>query len=188
MPLFKYKAKDKNGEIVEDVIQASNKKEAASYLESDEYKILTLKNLEDKSIEIFGSSISVSEKAAFCRFMGTMLRNVLPLPEAVDNLRQEDQRKKLKSILFDISFHVRKGETLSSVISKYKNDFDSVFLTMVKAGEESGTLEKSFDYLAKQLLASYELSQKSQKFYDVSNNHNCSNDCKCHDYARVCSS
>jgi type IV pilus assembly protein PilC len=31
---------------------------------------------------------------------------------------------------------------------------------MVKAGEESGTMEKSFDYLAKQLLASYELSQK----------------------------
>src|SRR3989344_1448652 len=31
---------------------------------------------------------------------------------------------------------------------------------MVKAGEESGTLEKTFDYLAKQLLATYELTQK----------------------------
>jgi len=45
-------------------------------------------------------------------------------------------------------------------LAKYKTDFDAVFLTMIKAGEESGTLEKSFDYLAKQLLASYELTQK----------------------------
>jgi type II secretory pathway component PulF len=45
-------------------------------------------------------------------------------------------------------------------MAKYKQEFDTVFLTMVKAGEESGTVEKSFDYLAKQLLASHELSQK----------------------------
>lgn len=158
--LFKYKAKDKNGEVVEDVIQASNKKEAVSLLKSDELQILTVQVLEEKSGGIFGGSISVSEKAAFCRFMATMLRSGLPLPEAIDILRQETQSKKLKQVLFDASFHIRKGETLSSVISKYNSDFDSVFLTMVKAGEESGTLEKSLDYLAKQLLASYELSQK----------------------------
>ncbi len=158
--LFKYKAKDKDGEIVEDVIQAGNKKDAVTFLKSDELQILTIQNLEEKGLGIFGGGITVSEKAAFCRFMGTMLRSGLPLPEAVDIIRQESESKKMKQILFDISFHVRKGETLSSVLGKYKNDFDSVFLTMVKAGEESGTLEKAFDYLAKQLLASYELAQK----------------------------
>jgi type IV pilus assembly protein PilC len=160
MALFKYKAKDRDGEIVEDVIQAGSKKEAVTFLKSDEYQILTIQNLEEKGFGLFGGGVSVSEKAAFCRFMGTMLRSGLPLPEAVDIIRQESESKKMKQVLFDISFHVRKGETLSSVLSKYKTDFDSVFLTMVKAGEESGTLEKSFDYLAKQLLASYELSQK----------------------------
>ncbi len=158
--LFKYKAKDRDGEIVEDVIQAGSKKEAVTFLKSDEFQILTIQNLEEKGMGIFGGGISVSEKAAFCRFMGTMLRSGLPLPEAVDIIRQESESKKMKQVLFDISFHVRKGETLSSVLAKYKSDFDSVFLTMVKAGEESGTLEKAFDYLAKQLLASYELAQK----------------------------
>ena len=57
-------------------------------------------------------------------------------------------------------FHIQKGQPLSSVLAKYKRDFDSVFLTMVKAGEESGTLEKSFEYLSKQLLSAHELSQK----------------------------
>ncbi len=158
--LFKYKAKDKSGEIMEDVIQAGNKKEAVSILQSDELQVLTIKNFEDKSGGIFSGSISVSDKAAFCRFMATMMRAGLPLPEAIDIIRQESQSKKLKQVLFDISFHVRKGETLSSVLAKYKDDFDTVFLTMVKAGEESGTLEKTFDYLAKQMLSAYELTQK----------------------------
>lgn len=160
MPLYKYKAKDKEGNILEDVVQAGSQKEAVSFLKSEEFQILTIKDLENKGLKIFEGSVSVSDKAAFCRFMATMLRSGLPLPDAVDIIGQEAQSKKLKTILFDISFHIRKGETLSSVISKYKTDFDSVFLTMIKAGEESGTLEKSFDYLAKQLLASYELSQK----------------------------
>jgi len=60
----------------------------------------------------------------------------------------------------DISFQIRKGKNLSSVLSKYENDFDPVFLAMVKAGEESGTMDKSFDHLSKQLLMAHELIQK----------------------------
>src|SRR3990172_10788369 len=160
MPLYKYKAKDKEGKVIEDVVQAGNKKEAVSFLQSDEFQILTIKALEKGGINIFGGGISVSEKAAFCRFLATMLRAGLPLPEALDIIRQETQSRKLKEVLFDTTFHIQKGESISSVLARYKEDFDAVFLTMVKAGEESGTLEKSFDYLAKQLLSSYELSQK----------------------------
>lgn len=160
MPLYKFKAKDKRDKTIEDVVQAANKKEVVSLLKSENYKVLTIKSLEGKYKNLFLGGISVSEKAALCRFLATMLRAGLPLPDAIDIIRQETQSKKLEQVLFDTSFHIRKGETLSSVLSKYKTDFDSVFLTMVKAGEESGTLEKSFDYLAKQLLATYELSQK----------------------------
>ncbi len=160
MPLYKYKAKDKKDRIVEDVIQAANQKEAVSLLKIDNLQILTIKSLEKKDIVIFGGGISVSEKAAFCRFMSTMLKAGLPLTESLDIIRQETQNKKFQSILFDLIYHIRKGETLSSTMAKYKDEFDTVFLTMIKAGEESGTVEKSFDYLAKQLLASHELSQK----------------------------
>lgn len=160
MPLFKFKAKDKKGKTIEDVVQAAGKKEVVSLLKSESYKVLTIKSLGGKYNNLFLGGISVSEKAALCRFLATMLRAGLPLPDAIDIIRQETQSGKMEKVLFDAAFHIRKGETLSSVFTKYKTDFDSVFLTMVKAGEESGTLEKSFDYLAKQLLSTYELSQK----------------------------
>jgi type IV pilus assembly protein PilC len=160
MPLYTYKAEDKKGKVTEDVIQAATKKEAVAMLKSDDLRILTIKSLSTKAKSIITGSVSVSDKAAFCRFMATMLRAGLPLPEAVEIIRQETQNKKLKQILYDIGFHIRKGAALSSVLSRYKTDFDTVFLTMIKAGEESGTLEKSFNYLAEQLLKSHELSQK----------------------------
>ncbi len=160
MPLFAFKAKNKNGKIVEDVVQVANKKEAVALLKADELQLLTIKSLDSKFKGAFQGSISVSEKAAFCRFLATMLRAGLPLTEAIEIISQESENKKMKEVLLDLSFNIKKGSPMSTVLAKYKNDFDAVFLTMVKAGEESGTLEKSFDYLAKQMLASYELSQK----------------------------
>lgn len=158
MPLFSYKALNAKGQVIEDTIQATNKKDAATILMGNELKVLTLKNLE--SGIIIGGGISVSEKANFCRFMGMMLRSGLPLPEALEIIRRESKNSHMQKILADVSFQTRKGRSLSSVLAMYKNDFDPVFLTIISAGEQSGTLEKSFDYLAKQLLASYEFSQK----------------------------
>ena len=160
MALYSYKVKTAKGDIFEDLIQAATVRDAVSSLTSEGYKVLTVKKVDQKLGGFGGGSISISEKAAFCRFLATMLRAGLPLPEAIDILKEETKSKKLQKVLMDVSFGVRKGKTLSSVLSKYKKDFDPVFLTMVKAGEESGTIDKSFDYLAKQLIMTYELMQK----------------------------
>jgi type IV pilus assembly protein PilC len=160
MPLYTYKVKTQKGALLEDLIQAPSVKDAASALTSEGYKILTIKKIEQSIGGFMSGSISISEKANFCRFLATMLRAGLPLPEAIDIIREESKNRKLKKVLMDVSFEVRKGKTISSVLSKYKKDFDPVFLTMIKAGEESGTMDKSFDYLSKQLLMTYELIQK----------------------------
>jgi type IV pilus assembly protein PilC len=160
MPLYSYKAKSKGGKVVDDVFQANNKKEVASALKSEGLQVLTIKSI-DKGLESISlGKIKISEKAAFCRFMATMLKAGLTLPEAVDIIKEDTKNPKFKKIIYDISFQVRKGKNLSSILSKYQKDFGRIFITMIKAGEESGKLDEAFDYLSKQLLASYELTQK----------------------------
>lgn len=159
MPLFTYKARDQKGLITEETIQAANKYDAAAFLKAEGLQVLTIQSLET----IFASwskKISTSDKSAFCRFMATMLRAGLSLHEAVEIIKQETENNKMKKILADIAFQTRKGKSLSMALSNYKDVFDPVFITIIKAGEESGTLEQAFDYLAKQLLSSYEFSQK----------------------------
>lgn len=160
MPLFTYKARDKKGKIIEETIQAASREDAASLLKADGLQVLTIKNLDSAVGFLFGGKVTIAEKANFCRFISTMLRAGLSLHEAAEIIKQESKSKKMQKILADIASQTRKGRSLSTILSSHKNVFDPVFLTMVKTGEESGTLDKSFDYLAKQLSASYELSQK----------------------------
>lgn len=160
MPLYTYKAKDDKGKIIEDVTQASSRQEAAANLKSEGLQILIIKRPETKLESIFSGKISVADKAAFCRFLATMLRAGMPLPEAINIIRKESDNKRLRKVLTDVGFQIRKGSSLSLSLSKYPNDFDEIFLTMVKAGEESGNLDKTFDYLSKQLLISHEMTQK----------------------------
>ena len=160
MPLYTYKAKDKKGKIIEEIIQTETKVEAAASLKSQGLQILTLKKFDSKLETLFAGKISVADKATFCRFLATMLRAGMPLPEALDIIRRETENKHFQQVLVEVTFDTRKGSSLSAAFSKFAKDFDKVFLTMIKAGEESGTLEKTFDYLAKQLLGSYEMMQK----------------------------
>jgi type IV pilus assembly protein PilC len=160
MPLYSYKAKNKKGQVVEDVIQSTSRSDAASSIKADGLQVLTIKSLDKGFGLVSFGGISIAEKASFCRFMGTMLKAGLPLPEAVDIIKDETKNAKMKKIILDLSYQIRKGKNLSTVLSKYDSDFDPVFLAMIKAGEESGSMDKSFDYLSKQLLTTHELIQK----------------------------
>lgn len=159
MPLFTYKATDEEGRVFEDTMQASNKENAVATLQTQGVKILTIKKVGGVGSISFGG-ISTSEKASFCRFMSTMLRSGMSVPDAVEIIRQETKSVKLQNVLADLSYQTKKGKSISSVLEAYPGDFDKVFLTMVKVGEESGTLEKTLEYLAVQLTASHELAQK----------------------------
>lgn len=159
MPLFTYKATDEEGKIFEDTIQASSRENAATTLSSQGVKILTIKKVGGAGGIFFGG-ISSAEKAAFCRFMATMLRSGMSVPDGVEIIRQESKNQKMQKVLADLSYQTKKGKSVSSVLEQYSDDFDRVFLTMIKAGEESGTLEKTFEYLSVQLSSSHELSQK----------------------------
>ncbi|OGM31651.1 hypothetical protein A2803_04450 [Candidatus Woesebacteria bacterium RIFCSPHIGHO2_01_FULL_44_21] len=159
MPLFTYKATDEVGKLFEDTIQASSKESATGTLQSQGVKILTIKKVGGFGSLMLGG-ISTSDKASFCRFMGTMLRSGMSVPDAVEIIRQESKNQKFQNILADLSYQAKKGKSISSVLEQYPHDFDKVFLTMVKVGEESGTLEKTLEYLAVQLTASHELAQK----------------------------
>jgi type IV pilus assembly protein PilC len=160
MAIYSFKAKNDKGEVVENVIQASKKSEALALIKSENLQVLTLKSLDEGVGNVYIGGVSTAEKATFCRFVATMLRAGLTLPEALDIIKDETKNKKFKNAIIDMTFSVRRGSNLSSVMSKHKDIFDPIFLTIIKAGEESGTLDQSFDQLSKQLLSSHELSQK----------------------------
>ena len=161
MEIFEYKVKDKQGKIVQDIIESTSRKDAAVSLRDQGFQVLTVrKTMPTQSFLDKTRRISTVEQAIFCRYLSTMMKAGLPLAESIEIMAKESTNRKMGRILRDLQFSLQRGQKLSTVFARYPEIYDSVFLTLTRAGEESGTLEQSFDYLAKQLMASYELSQK----------------------------
>lgn len=161
MAVFEYKARDKQGKILEDSIESSSRKEAAGILQDQGLQILTIKETSRSQSTLDKMrGVPTLEKAILCRYLSTMMKAGLPLADAVDIIAEESPNKKMHRILIDLQYSIQRGQKISSVFTRYPEVFDPVFLTLTKAGEESGTLEQSFDYLSQQLMKSYELNQK----------------------------
>src|SRR3989344_1868164 len=91
MALYSYKARDEAGKIITDAIESTSRSTAAALLKGQGLQVMTVKSVGGIS-SIFAGKVSVAEKAAFCRFMGTMLRSGMSLPEAVEIIRQKTKK------------------------------------------------------------------------------------------------
>lgn len=154
MPTFKYRATNKKGNLVSNTIEAVSEREVETLLKDKKLKVLVIEKLGKESswqnISIFKSKFPIEEKVSLCRYLSIMISSGIALEEAFSLLVKGTENKVVKKVLQNISFSLRKGQSLFSSFSKYPDFFGNIFLSMLKAGELSGTLDKSFSYLADQ--------------------------------------
>ncbi len=110
-------------------------------------------------IKFFGR-ISMHDKITLARNLGSMLEAGLPLSRALSVLERQSKKKKLKELLFDLNDSIEKGKTLSNSLASFPGIFSPLFVSMVKAGEESGGMSSSLKAVAFQMNTLYELERK----------------------------
>lgn len=165
MPDFNVKAKDKNGNDIRTQVTANNQSTAA--------KLLINKGLFPVSIDIatrqeelisrvlpFVGHIGVKDKVIFSRQLATMVNAGLPLVQSLNTLAGQTKSKKFAAVISKIAKDVEGGQSLASGLAAYPDAFDPLFISMIKAGEESGTMDKVLLRLADQMEKSYNLLSK----------------------------
>ncbi|MBI2009586.1 MAG: type II secretion system F family protein [Candidatus Chisholmbacteria bacterium] len=161
MARFDYTARDTQGTIISETLSAGNLDDAANLLRSQRYQILKLTERKNPTIlNSVGGSVSTIDKANLCRYLSTMINAGLPLSEALDTIVKDTRNPTLKKLLQDTQNRLNQGESLSDAFARYPGIFGKIFITIVRAGDQSGSLQQSFKYLEDQLLASHNLSQK----------------------------
>jgi type IV pilus assembly protein PilC len=158
MPLYAYKATDSQKKIVQGTMVSANDTEVAQILQKQGLDPLTIKPAK-MPIQIGGTLPDV-EKIALCRYLSTMLTSGVSLVSGLPSIKKEARNPLLKQILDDMLYNLERGQPLSTALANYPKVFNKFFLTLVHAGEVSGTLAEAFKYLEKQLRADYSLSQK----------------------------
>jgi len=154
MQIYTYSAKDKNQQIIKADVEAASVAEAAKLLTSKELFPLSI---EEKGSGAFGgltldslSHIGTKDKVLFTRQLATLVKAGLPLAQALRILRGQISNKKLLALTNHLSTDVEGGMQLSQALSAYPRVFGTIYLSMVQAGEVSGTLDETLIRLAAQ--------------------------------------
>lgn len=159
MALYTYKATDADGKLVTGTVTAGSKREIEAVLKDRSLKLLAAK--ESKSgLSIFKRGIPTQEKISLCRYLSLIINSGVPIAEGLDLLALGTTHRGTRTVIEDIASSTRRGESLHNSFSKYSDDFGTVFLTMVKTGETSGTLAESFLHLSKQFEQEKDLKGK----------------------------
>jgi type IV pilus assembly protein PilC len=143
-----FKARNINtGEKVNSTIQADSEKAAAKMLQAQGLSILEIKAHQEGG---FGKKVKGKDRILFARQLSTLINAGLPLVQSLRTTQRQSQSKQLQLILSSIIADVESGKNFSDSLAKHPKVFNTIFVSLIAAGEASGTLDKSLERLAYQ--------------------------------------
>ncbi len=167
MPGFQYIIKDVKGVRLEGTLKAANIDEAVENLTKKGGTIISVKStsegafkgkltLFDKLMLTFykiKTGIGLKTLVFFTRQLATMFSAGLTIEKSISNLEKEEKNKKFRKVLKSIADDIKKGFSLSESFEQHPGVFNQLYISLVKAGEVSGTLHTILnelsDYLEK---------------------------------------
>lgn len=151
MRRFRYKAKDrKTGNIVSGTVQADSEQSAGKILVDQGYVPQRI-TAEDAGLFGFSSNkMNTKQRIVFTRQLATLVGAGLPLSNSLRLIAEQAEDKPTRTVAEEISAQIEGGKSLHDAFAKYPETFNKVYLSLIAAGEASGTLDISLKRLAEQ--------------------------------------
>ncbi len=162
--VFHYKAVTDTGEKKEGTIEAAGQDLAISALQRRGLVILSIVGDEPKgfaSISFFGA-VSQKEIVIVSRQIATLFEAQVSALKSFTLLANSSNNMMMGKALRAIVEDLQAGFSISGALEKHPKIFTAFYISMIKAGEESGKLSQTFSYLADYLERQYELTSKAR--------------------------
>ena len=155
---YSYKARDKNGNLLESVLNAENEDAARNHLIEKGLWIVEIKKNKDSNkswtdINLDGifsqmSSVGLRDLVVFCRQFSALVDSGIAMLRSLNILASQTKNPALVKILESVRDDVEQGINLSEAFSKHPRVFDKLFVSMIKAGETGGVLDQVLQRIA----------------------------------------
>ncbi len=170
MAAFRYKAAGADGSTQKGVLDAPSRERAVAELKERGLFPLDLQPLSQRGTPHsagrkrlrLGTGVPRSLIASTVRQLATLLQAGLPLDQALNLALGGTRHTELKRILADIRENIRQGGDLAGAFGAHPSVFGATFITMVRAGESSGTLDIVMERLANHMEQQARLRRKVQ--------------------------
>ncbi|NIM18150.1 MAG: hypothetical protein GTO45_31650 [Candidatus Aminicenantes bacterium] len=141
MPVFRYKGKNRIGNIVSGERVARTPQEVIATLEKEQIQVL---NVERKGISLSfkrKKKVSLRDLSVFNRQLAVMFNAGLPITQGLNILATQQKNNYFAEALLEIRKEVEAGASLSNALRKYPDIFNELYTSMIQAGEASGNLD-----------------------------------------------
>ena len=163
MDTYIYTARDtKTGQVIKAEIEAQSERAAGKLLIERGLSPVEIrpKTNQDSFLSNIRNRITTKQKVIFARQLATLVNAGLPLVQSLQTVHEQTTNKLFQSIIAKIINDVESGSTLADSLAKFPNLFDSVYVSLVAAGETSGTLDAALERLSNRQEADAEIVSK----------------------------
>ena len=129
--------------------------------------------IKKKPKPLFGSKkkkIVGADIAGFARQLATMITAGVPMVQSLDIIAKGHENPAMQELVTAIKNHVEAGNSLADALAQHPRYFDDLFVSLVEAGEQSGSLESLLDKIAtyKEKNEAIKAKIKKAMFYPIS--------------------
>ncbi len=151
---FKYEARDsRTGQLVKAEVEADNEQSAAKLIQQEGLSPLSI-TVKDAGganpVSKLLNKVKAKDRILFARQLSTLINAGLPLVQSLRSVADQTQSKPLKIVINKLISDVEAGGAFAKSLEKHPKVFNQVFVSLVSAGEASGTLDKALERVALQ--------------------------------------
>jgi type IV pilus assembly protein PilC len=152
MPSYEYKAIDKAGRQARGGLDAVNEVDLELRLRRMGLDLITYKQV-DRHAPAFaaGGKITRQDLSNFCFDMEQMIRSGIPIIDGLRDMRDTIENKRFRDVLTVMTEDMEGGKVLSQCLGSHPEVFDAVFVSLVRAGEQTGQLPDVFKNLTENI-------------------------------------
>ncbi|CNL08214.1 type II secretion system F family protein [Yersinia aleksiciae] len=163
MTLFRYVAIGNNGVKIKGNIEAENIQAARHLLYQRKINLLSLKtrHVSHKSRVIrYLKTVNNSDLVLVTRQMSILVNSGIPLDETLNIIERQSKKKHVNAVIHNVRKKVVEGYSLSDSLSYFPRVFNSLYRSMIAAGELSGHLGIVLSQLAEHIEQTQRLQKK----------------------------
>ena len=153
MTVFNYIALKNNKNIVKGKVEANNLKEAREnvrklgFLPTKIYEESKAAVVESKTLVNKLQKLGLQDRIDFTSTFHILAQSGIPVIESLVFIENDASKLKLRLVAKELRRQIMSGSTFADTIAKYPQIFGQIYIGLVKAGEDSGELEKTLERL-----------------------------------------
>jgi type IV pilus assembly protein PilC len=168
MPTYTYTGEDEGGKKVTETVTADDRFAVYEIARTAGHKVTGIKEakggfsklIDLDRINYLINRVSQDELVMMTRNLGSMLKAGLTVTRALSVIERQSTNPKLKGVIKQIVERINNGDQFGVALKEFPEVFSDLYVAMIKAGEEGGSLAETLQTLSLQMERASNLTKK----------------------------